>query len=426
MSLSAALKPFFDTGLQPQALARLRPDLARLLASRMVLVWAALLTFGLVMVASSSIGFADSTLNDPWYFARRHGIFLAMALCLCAAVALVPLAVWQKYAWVLILLAFALLLVVLIPGLGRRVNGSQRWLVFGPLTLQASEAVKFCVIVFFASYFTRRAADLSRYSKGVLRALSILAGLILMLLLEPDFGSSVVIACTVVAMLFFVGARLWVLLTLTGIGAGLLGLVAVLSPYRMQRLVTYLDPWADQFNAGYQLTQSLIAFGNGQWFGQGLGNSIQKLLYLPEAHTDFVFAVIAEEFGLLGCLLVIALFGLLIFEILRRVRSRMAHGDSFSALLAFGVAVLFAFQTFVNVGVASGFLPTKGLTLPFVSYGGSSLLLCCALMGLMLRIDWESEVQVVRDVRKTAKKRASKAVQKPVPSLTDTLVVDHD
>ena len=424
MSNAFALKPLLSAGLQPELFAQLRPDVSRLLTTRMVMIWAVLLTFGLVMVASSSIAFADSTLGDPWYFTRRHFIFLAMALTLSTAVAMVPLAVWQKYAWVLLILAFVLLLIVLIPGVGRRVNGSQRWLVIGGLTLQASEAVKFCAIIFFASYFTKRASALSRYNKGLLRALAILGVLVLLLLAEPDFGSSVVVVITVMAMLFFVGARLWVMLSLLVVGGGLFTTVALMSPYRLQRLVTYLDPWADQFNAGYQLTQSLIAFGNGQWMGQGLGNSIQKMLYLPEAHTDFVFAVIAEEFGLVGGIIVIALFGALIFEVLRRCRSRMAHSDFFPALLAFGIAILFAMQAFINIGVSSGFLPTKGLTLPFISYGGSSLLLCCALMGLMLRIDWESEVQVVREAKKVVKKRATKSVAKP--SKTQVEVSDDE
>lgn len=413
MSLSVALKPLLADHWQPELLAQLRPDLLRLLSSRLVLLWAALVTFGVIMVASSSVGFADSVYGDGWYFARRHLIFLCMGLTLCTAVALIPLAVWQKYAWVLLVLAFVLLALVLVPGIGRRVNGSQRWLVLGPLTLQASEVVKFCVIVFFAAYFTKRGPELSRHNKGLLRALSVLAVFIVMLLLEPDFGSSVVIVATVMGMLFFTGLRLWVMLGLMTVGGGLFTAVALLSPYRLQRLVTFLDPWADQFNTGYQLTQSLIAFGNGQWFGQGLGNSIQKMLYLPEAHTDFVFAVVAEEFGLFGGLLVILVFTAFIFELLRRCKSRMAHNDCFAALLVFGIAVLFAVQTFINIGVASGFLPTKGLTLPFISYGGSSLLLCCALMGLVLRVDWESEVQVVRSTVKTAKRKATKVMAKP-------------
>jgi cell division protein FtsW len=413
MSFGVALKPLIAEHWQPDLLAQLRPDLLRLLSSRLVFIWATLMTFGLVLVASSSIGFADSVYGDEWYFARRHVIFLCMGLALCTAVALIPLSVWQRYAWVLLVVAFLLLALVLVPGIGRRVNGSQRWLILGPLTLQASEVVKFCVIVFFAAYFTKRAAELSLHNKGLLRALSILAVFIVLLLLEPDFGSSVVIVATVMGMLFFVGLRLWVMLTLMGLGGGLFVVMALMSPYRLQRLVTYLDPWADQFNAGYQLTQSLIAFGNGQWFGQGLGNSIQKMLYLPEAHTDFVFAVVAEELGLLGGLVVIFAFSFLIFELLRRCRSRMAHNDCFAALLMFGIAILFAVQAFINVGVASGFLPTKGLTLPFISYGGSSLMLCCALMGLVLRVDWESEVQVVRSTVTTAKRRATKVVAKP-------------
>lgn len=420
------ISPGFVGVLQPKVWALLRPDLSRLLFTRMVFIWAALMTVGLIMVASSSISFADSTLGDAWYFSRRQVVFLGIGLTLSVAVALVPLSLWKRYAWVLLFVAFALLAIVLIPGIGRRVNGSQRWLALGSLTLQASEVVKFSVIVFFASYFAKRAAELSRHNKGLLRALSVLAVLVLLLLAEPDFGSSVVIVVTVMAMLFFVGLRLWVMLVLLSAGGSLFAAVALLSPYRLKRLVTFLDPWADQFNAGYQLTQSLIAFGNGQWFGQGLGNSIQKMLYLPEAHTDFIFAVIAEEFGLIGGVLIIGLYGALIYEILRRCRSRMAHGDCFASLLAFGVAILYAVQVFINIGVSSGFLPTKGLTLPFISYGGSSLLLCCALMGLMLRIDWESEVQVVRETRKVAKKRATKSIAKPGHGVIGTALADEE
>jgi cell division protein FtsW len=228
--------------------------------------------------------------------------------------------------------------------------------------------------------------------RGFLKPMGVVGLLGVLMLLEPDFGSTVVLAATVVAMLFVAGIKLghFFLLVLAAVGS--LGAVAVLSPYRMQRLITFLDPWSDMFNSGYQLTQSLIAFGRGQWTGMGLGHSIQKLLYLPEAHTDFIYAVIAEEFGLIGGLMVMGLLGTLIYRLVMMAREAIAKQQLFSGLVVFGVAMMFACQTLINIGVASGFLPTKGLTLPFISYGGSSLLVSCALMMLVMRVYWELSV----------------------------------
>jgi cell division protein FtsW len=244
-------------------------------------------------------------------------------------------------------------------------------------------------VVFFASFFARRYQELHFGWQGFLKPLLIVGVFVGLLLLEPDFGSSVVLSVTVFAMMFIAGVRLWHFLLLILIGVGGLASVAILSPYRMQRLITFLDPWADQFNTGYQLTQSLIGFGRGEWAGLGLGNSLQKLFFLPEAHTDFIFAIIAEEFGLLGAAVVIGLFALLISRIFVLAKNNVAAGKMFPALASFGIAILFAFQVFVNVGVSSGLLPTKGLTLPFISYGGSSLLISCVLMAFVMRVQWE-------------------------------------
>ncbi len=353
-------------------------------------LWLLLMSIGLVMVASASIAFAAANYQgDAWYFARRHGIFLMMGFCLSLFVVCIPMSVWQRYSGYLLILTLALLVIVLIPGIGKKVNGSQRWLSLGFMSIQVSEIAKFCAVVYFASFFARRYQELHAGLQGFLKPLMVLGLMALLLLLEPDFGSSVVLCATVFAMMFIAGVRLWHFLLLIMLGVGLLGAVAVFSPYRMQRLITFLDPWSDQFNTGYQLTQSLIGFGRGEWFGLGLGNSLQKLLFLPEAHTDFVFAIIAEEFGLVGAVLLLLLFVWLIARILLLSRLNLQNGRVFAALATFGIAILFAVQVFINAGVASGLLPTKGLTLPFISYGGSSLLISCMLMAFVMRAHWE-------------------------------------
>src|SRR5690606_10041739 len=352
-------------------------------------LWLLLMSIGLVMVASASIAFAAANYGDAWFFAKRHGIYLVMGLFLALFVVCVPMSVWQRYAGYLLIATFVLLVIVLIPGIGRKVNGAQRWLSAGFISIQISEIAKFAAVIFFASFFARRYQELHFGLQGLLKPLGVLAVIVLLLLLQPDFGSTVVLSATVFAMMFIAGVRLWHFLLLIGLGVGALGGVAIFSPYRMQRLITFLDPWSDQFNTGYQLTQSLIGFGRGEWFGLGLGNSLQKLLFLPEAHTDFVFAVIAEEFGLVGAVLLLALFSWLILRILLLSRQCLVSERVFPALACFGVAILFAVQVFINAGVASGLLPTKGLTLPFISYGGSSLMISCALMAFVLRAHWE-------------------------------------
>ena len=355
----------------------------------LICAWFALMSIGLIMVSSASVSFAEAVYRDAWFFGMRHFVFMLLGLMLATFVVCVPMSVWQRYSGHLLLIAIFLLVVVLIPGIGKKVNGSQRWLNFGLFNVQVSEIAKFCAVIFFASFFARRYQELNQGWQGFLKSVLVVGVMSGLLLLEPDFGGTVVLAVTVFALMFIAGVKLlhFVLLIVAGVGS--LAMVAIFSPYRMQRLVTFLDPWADQYNTGYQLTQSLIGFGRGEWLGLGLGNSLQKLFFLPEAHTDFIFSIIAEEFGLIGALIVIAIFGVLIWRVMSIARANLAAGKVFSALACFGIGVIFALQSFVNIGVASGFLPTKGLTLPFISYGGSSLLICCVLMAFVLRAHWE-------------------------------------
>lgn len=360
----------------------------------MIALWVALMTIGLIMVASASIAFAALNYDDAWYFARRHGVYLMMGMMVALFVMCLPMSVWQRYSGYLLLFTLLLLVIVLIPGIGRRVNGSQRWLSLGFISIQVSEIAKVCAVIFFASFFARRYQELHFGWQGFLKPLLIVGLFVVLLLLEPDFGSSVVLCGTVFAMMFIAGVRLWHFSLLIAIGVMALASVAIFSPYRMQRLITFLDPWADQFNSGYQLTQSLIGFGRGEWVGLGLGNSLQKLLFLPEAHTDFIFAIIAEEFGLIGAVVTLGLFAALIWRIFLLSRQNLAMGRVFPALATFGIAILFSIQVFINAGVASGLLPTKGLTLPFISYGGSSLLINCLLMGFVVRARWELHTRV--------------------------------
>lgn len=355
----------------------------------LVCAWLALLSVGVVMVASASVAFANAIYDDSWYFLKRHLVFLLMSGAGASVVLLLPSDMWRRLSVPLLLFALLLLAVVLIPGVGKRVNGSQRWIDFGFFVVQISEIAKFALLIFFAAYFAKR------YPQGVSgwgefgRLILLLTLVLALLVLEPDFGSAVVIAVTVFAVMFIAGLRLRYFVPLVFGALAVMAFVAIMSPYRLKRLVTFMDPWADQFNAGYQLTQSLIAFGRGEWLGVGLGNSLQKLFFLPEAHTDFIFAIYAEEFGMIGGVLLIALFGVLVQRVLSVSRTCMSRGNHFLAFVVFGVAVLISLQVFINVGVASGLLPTKGLTLPFISYGGSSLIVSCALMALVVRADIE-------------------------------------
>jgi|1_EtaG_2_1085319.scaffolds.fasta_scaffold00025_116 cell division protein FtsW len=356
----------------------------------------AIATIGLVMISSASISFAEHNLGDGFYFLKRQMLYMTLGLVVAALFLYMPSRFWYHNAVPLLVVTIILLVAVLIPGIGRRVNGAQRWIPLGPLNLQVSEVAKFMMILFMASYLERYQRELREYWKSMIRPVLLLIGVAGLLLLEPDFGSMVVVCGTVLAMLFIGGAKLWLFSGLLLAGIGGIASMALISPYRLERLVTFLDPWAHQYDSGYQLTQSLIAFGRGEWFGVGLGNSIQKLFFLPEAHTDFVFSIYAEEFGLIGVAVVLGLYSLLVSRIVHVARKAVRQEDWFAAYSCFGIAIVLAGQAFINIGVTSGLLPTKGLTLPFISYGGSSLLVCCAMVALVLRISREmDDVQAV-------------------------------
>lgn len=354
-------------------------------------LWLALVSIGLVMVASSSVAFAAANYGDEWFFLKRHGVFLIMAFVGAGFVYFIPTKFWQRYSVPLMVLGLLILVAVLIPGLGKKVNGSQRWIDLGFFTLQASEIMKFSFLMFFASYFAKYYPGSKLGLMPFLKAIAILALVVFLLLLEPDLGSTVVLSAVFFGMIFIAGIKIRYILAMLFASVALFAPLIYFSPYRLKRLISYQNPWADQFNDGYQLTQSLIAFGRGEWFGVGLGNSLQKLFYLPEAHTDFIFAVFAEEFGLLGVLVVIGIFAVLIVRILGIVRVCLRHGNIFLAYAVFGIATLFSLQLFINIGVTSGLLPTKGLTLPFISYGGNSLIVSCALMGFVMRANFEMQ-----------------------------------
>ena len=353
-----------------------------------------LVSSGIIFEASASVAIAESRAGNPFYYLQKHMVFLILGLGVAFSVTQVSMNIWMRLSHWILFIGILLLAVVLIPGMGVRVNGSQRWLDFGLLSFQVSEFAKIAVMMFLAAYLVRRGDELRSHWSGFSKPMAVLGLMIVLLLMEPDFGSAVVISGTALALLFLAGIPLLRFLLTLGGSALLLGYLATSSTYRMNRILAFLDPWADQFNSGYQLTQALIAFGRGEWFGVGLGNSLQKLFYLPEAHTDFVFAVIAEETGLVGAFLLIILLWMLGQRIMKIGRDCLnVDADNsqmqFAGYLVLGIGIMFLIQCFINIGVSCGLLPTKGLTLPFVSYGGSSLLLWSACMALVMRAVWE-------------------------------------
>ena len=347
---------------------------------------AALLLVGLIMVTSASMSIAAKDLGDPFYFLERQfafGLFgVAGAWCLTR----VPAEVWDRYSFALLLLAGVLLTLVLIPGLGAKINGARRWMRIGPMNFQVSELAKVLVLTWVCSYCVRKRAELEQTWPGLIKPVALLGVAAVLLLAEPDFGAATVLIVTGFAVLFVAGARLrYVLMSLSGVAAAF-AVLALTSAYRWKRITGFMHPWDDPFNGGFQLTQSLIAIGRGGWFGVGLGSSVQKLFYLPEAHTDFVFAVLAEELGLVGVIGVIALFLALVWRAFQISRMAAQAGLRFQSYLALAFAVWLGLQATVNIGVNMGVLPTKGLTLPLLSYGRSSLIVSLAWLGVLLRI----------------------------------------
>jgi cell division protein FtsW len=353
----------------------------------------AIVLLGLVMVTSASISIASREGGEPLaYLQRQFMLTLAGAGCGALLFCIKP-EILERNSTVLLALAGALLVIVLIPGLGHVVNGSRRWIRFAGFNLQASEAARVLVLIYVASYAVRRQAELRETLQGLIKPLGILLGFALLLLLEPDFGAATVLVVTGFGLLFLAGARLrWVVALTVGLAA--LGAMAVMmAPYRMRRLMTFLDPWADPFNSGFQLTQSLIAIGRGEWFGVGLGASVQKLFYLPEAHTDFLFAVLAEELGLIGVAVTLLLFLALVWRVFHIARLASDAGLQFQSYLAAAFGLWLGIQAFINIGVNMGALPTKGLTLPLMSYGRSSALVTLTWFGLVLRVYHDAVAQ---------------------------------
>jgi len=347
---------------------------------------AALLLVGLVMVTSASMAVAAKEMGDPFYFLERQFVFGGCGLALAWAVTRVPAEVWDRYSLALLVIGLTLLLLVLIPGLGAKINGARRWMRIGPMNFQVSELAKVLILTWVCSYCVRKRAELEQTFAGLMRPVGLLIVAGALLLVEPDFGATTVLFATGFAVLFVAGARLRYVFSLLSLVAVAFALLAVMTPYRLKRLTGFLHPWEDPFNGGFQLTQSLIAIGRGGWFGVGLGSSIQKLFYLPEAHTDFVFAVLAEELGLVGVIGVIGLFIALVWRALQISRMAAAAGLKFQSYLALAFGMWLGLQALVNIGVNMGVLPTKGLTLPLLSYGRSSLIVSLGWLGVVLRI----------------------------------------
>lgn len=373
----------------------------------------ALAALGLVMVFSASIAQAERVLNDATYYGRLQGVYLAIAFVASYAAWRIPLDVLEEYGPAILCLGFLLLFLVLLPFIGKSVNGSRRWINLG-VSFQPSEFFKIAIIVYLAGFFVRKGGQIKTDVLVFLVPLGIAAIAAVLLLAEPDFGATVVVGATVVAMMFVAGCRWWHFL-LTMVVVIPLGLIAILiSPYRKTRLLSFVNPWDDPFATDFQLTQSLIAVGRGAWDGVGLGNSVQKMAYLPEAHTDFVFAVFAEEFGFIGVVALIALFSLIVARCFKIARDADRAGLVFGSHIATGVGFWFGFQAFINIGANMGVLPTKGITLPLFSYGGSSVLAVGIACGLVMRVHREvatqTEAELTRGVTERLDKLSGKAV----------------
>jgi len=365
----------------------------------------ALLFGGFVILASASISVSDNATGDPFFYLERQlvaALIGTVAGCICL---FIPMQVWRTLGPLMLLAGLGLMLLVLVPAFGHEVNGSRRWIRFGVMNLQVSEPARLCFIIYLAGYLVRRNKAVREEFVGFLRPMLLLSLACAALLAEPDFGAAVVLLATALTMLFVAGARIRDFLLFFSVAVVGMGLLAVASPYRMQRLTSFLDPWSDPFNSGFQLTQSLIAIGRGEWLGVGLGNSVQKLFYLPEAHTDFVFAVFAEEFGLLGSLALIGVFLALLWRIFNLAVRAVNAERFFEAYIAIGLGTWLGLQAFINVGVNMGILPTKGLTLPLVSYGRSSLIVTMIAIALLLRIHHELVVDATPVNRRAPRAR---------------------
>jgi cell division protein FtsW len=356
----------------------------------LLIVVTALICWGLVMVASASVSIAERQTGEPLYYFYRQLLYTGLGVLGMALVYRVRLVFWENAGIALLLVVMALLVIVLVPGIGKSVNGARRWLALGAFNLQVSELAKLLLIIYFGGYLVRHGLRIRASVSELFKPLIVLSIVCVLLLLEPDYGAAVVLIMTVLGLLFLSGVRLW-LFGMLILGAGIvLAILATSSTYRIERITTFLNPWADPYNNGFQLTQALIAIGNGSWFGLGLGESIQKMLYLPEAHTDFLFSVLAEELGMVGVFAVIALYSLLIWRCFAIGNEAEHHGLCFGTYLCYGIGMWLGLQAFINMGVNMGLLPTKGLTLPMMSAGGSSMLTACIAIGVVFRVQRET------------------------------------
>ena len=353
-----------------------------------------LLLIGYIMVASSSLHLGAKMADNSMYYPIRQLAHIGLGLFLAAVAFCVPLKIWENIGPWLFIGGIVLLLLVLIPGVGVKVNGSVRWISVSGFRIQVSEVVKLISVVYVAGYVTRHQDTVQTSAYGLVRPLAMFSIACVLLLLEPDFGSAVVILTIALGIMFLGGARLWQFGILLALVAASASLLVVFSPYRLKRVISFLDPWADPLDTGFQLVQALISFGRGEWLGVGLGSGIQKLFYLPEAHTDFLFSVIAEELGLMGVVIVILMFALFVWRAFAVAVLAETAGNPFAAFTAYGIGIWFGFQSFINMGVNMGLLPTKGLTLPLMSYGGGSMIVMCASVALLFRVC--SEVHEVR------------------------------
>jgi len=355
--------------------------------------------FGAVMITSASMPFAEKVYGDPFYFTKRQLFFLLIGFVGAVGFFCVSLATWERLGPALIIFSLICLALVLVPGIGKKVNGSQRWIDLGFMTVQVSEAVKLFIVIYLAGYLVRRGELVQTTLGGFISPLVLIMLASALLLLEPDFGAAVVIVLTSMLMLFIAGARLYQFVALVS-GLTLLGYLLIWSsPYRLERFASFRNPWDDPFGSGFQLSQSLIAIGSGSWDGVGLGNSIQKLFYLPEAHTDFVFAILCEELGLIGSIGTIGVFIFIVWRCFSLARVAHEQGNRFAGFVALGIGVWIGLQSFINIGVNMGVLPTKGITLPMMSYGGSSALIFSFSFAILMRVDFEIRQGALRALK---------------------------
>jgi cell division protein FtsW len=354
-----------------------------------------LLAFGFVMVSSASLSIADRTFDAPFHFVTRHALALGLAMGLGIMAFAVPTAWWERSSTALFFIGLLLLVLVLVPGIGRTVNGATRWIPLGPLNLQSSELMKLFAVIYISGYLVRRRQEVSTRLSGFLKPMFLMVIASALIMSQPDFGTTAVMLATVMALLFLGGVQVTHFAALFAMLAGAAAMLVIVEPYRLQRVTSFMHPFADPFDTGFQLSQALIAFGRGEWLGVGIGNGIQKQFFLPEAHTDFLMAVIGEEFGLAGTLAVIAAFGFILWRAFRIGARAEKAGHWFAAYAAHGLGLGLALQAFINIGVNLGLFPTKGLTLPFLSYGSNSIIIACVAVGILLRIDLDLRREAV-------------------------------